>query len=379
MLKRSRKSGAKSAPIWALGYMSGTSVDGVDAAMILTDGEEIFDFGPSAFQAYSADQRETLLSAMGKWPQDRETPYAAETVEIAHVKAFAPFASQDPKVELIGFHGQTLAHDPGGKGTHQVGDGRIIANALGVPVVWDFRTSDVEMGGQGAPLAPFFHFACAKWIGAYSPVAFLNLGGVGNLTWVDASKEKPEHPNALLAFDTGPANAPIDDYMRKHFGKDFDENGEIAAKGQVDFVRVEAFLKDSFFSKMPPKSLDRNNFSNISMVVDGLQSYDAIATLTQVCASSVAQAVSHFPSQPDRYFVSGGGRKNPVLMAMLSEILNAEVIPIDEIGLDGDMLEAQAFAYLAVRVQRGLPTSSPSTTGVMAPVGGGLRSLPVEA
>ncbi len=376
MLARAVKNGVNSVPVWALGFMSGTSADGVDAAMILTDGEEIFDFGPSAFRPYSKAQRATILSAMGKWPRDRETPYASEIVEIAHVQAFAPFSKLVPKVDVIGFHGQTLAHDPGGQGTHQAGDGRIIANALGVPVVWDFRTADVELGGQGAPLAPYFHFACAKWIGAKSPVAFVNLGGVGNITWVDPGKEAPDAPHALLAFDTGPANAPIDDYMREHFGKDYDENGAIAASGQVDFTRVEAFLEHRYFAKIPPKSLDRNSFTLLRNVVSGLSHKDAIATLTQICAASVAASVTHLCTPPDTYFITGGGRKNQVLMTMLREQLKADVVMIDDTGLDGDMLEAQAFAFLAVRVRRGLSTSCPSTTGVMAPVGGGLISKP---
>ncbi len=376
MLKPKSKILCKKGPVWALGGMSGTSVDGVDAAMILTDGEQIFEFGKSAYLPYSKDERAMLLSAMGKWPQDRETPFAAEIAEISHVKAFEPFLAAGTHVDLIGFHGQTLAHDPLGQGTHQAGDGRILAQALGVPVVWDFRTSDVEMGGQGAPLAPFFHFACAKWIKATDPVVFLNLGGVGNVTWVDPGFESPTDIGALLAFDTGPANAPIDDFVRREFSQNYDKNGDIAAKGVANQAIVDRVLKDVYFSKIPPKSLDRNSFQKIPDLIEGLDKYDAVSTLTKICADSVAKATPFFPKPPVAYYVCGGGRKNKTLMTMLEETLSGHVCDVNDLGLDGDMLEAQAFAYLAVRVARGLPTSAPSTTGVAAPVGGGFVSHP---
>ncbi|MEY4981795.1 MAG: hypothetical protein RIR62_61, partial [Pseudomonadota bacterium] len=194
----------KGGPVWALGTMSGTSLDGVDAAMILTDGERILDFGPSAFRPYSPDEQATIRAALGQWPGDPAVARAAEVVEGAHAELLSRFSG----AEVVGFHGQTLAHDPRGRGTHQAGNGALLARVLGLPVVWDFRSADVAMGGQGAPLAPFFHVACARRIGADRPLAFLNLGGVGNLTWVDPRQPAPESPGALLAFDTGPANAP---------------------------------------------------------------------------------------------------------------------------------------------------------------------------
>ena len=196
----------KGGPIKALGAMSGTSLDGVDTAVVETDGHRIIGFGPSGYRAYTDAERADLRAALGHW-HGPAVDKAAELVTFAHAEALSEFED----VDLIGFHGQTLAHEPSGRGTLQVGDGKGLAQALGVPVVWDFRSDDVAMGGEGAPLAPFFHFACAKWIGATEPLCFLNLGGVGNLTYVDPSFDGPETPGALLAFDTGPANAPVDD------------------------------------------------------------------------------------------------------------------------------------------------------------------------
>ncbi|MEP2530617.1 anhydro-N-acetylmuramic acid kinase [Shimia sp.] len=358
----------------ALGAMSGTSLDGVDAAVIETDGKEIFGFGPSVYRAYSQEEQAVLTAGLGHW-NGAPAKAAAHIVETAHRDALRGFES----VELVGFHGQTLAHEPHGRGTCQVGDGQALAEALGVPVVWDFRSADVALGGEGAPLAPFFHFACAKWMGATEPVAFLNLGGVGNLTWVDPSKTSPEEEGALLAFDTGPANAPLNDLLRQRRGVAFDKDGLIAAQGRVATGALELFLAEAYFGRIPPKSLDRNDFSEMIELVRELGDEDAAATLTAMCAASVAQGLGHCPVAPERILVTGGGRHNPVLMQMLTVSLECPVEPVEAVGLDGDMLEAQAFAYLAVRVARGMATSCPSTTGVQACVGGGTVSQPEDA
>ncbi|SFK65690.1 anhydro-N-acetylmuramic acid kinase [Shimia haliotis] len=357
--------------IRALGAMSGTSLDGVDAAMVETDGLTIHRFGESTYRAYSQQEQKVLEAALGHW-SGPEAEAAAEVIESAHTEVLGSFQG----AELIGFHGQTLAHEPRGRGTCQVGDGQTLAESLAVPVVWDFRTADVELGGEGAPLAPFFHFACAKWFHAKDPVAFLNLGGVGNLTWVDPSKSAPEDDGALLAFDTGPANAPINDLLRARRGLNFDEGGKVAAAGTVATGALELFLQEAYFSRMPPKSLDRNDFPEMMDLVRELSDEDAAATMTAMCAASVAQGMAHCPTPPSRVLVTGGGRHNPVLMEMLRVSLDCPVVAVEDVGLDGDMLEAQAFAYLAVRVARGLPTSCPATTGVMALVGGGTVSEP---
>ncbi|MBY6161048.1 anhydro-N-acetylmuramic acid kinase [Mameliella alba] len=361
----------KEGAVWALGAMSGTSLDGVDAAMLHTDGVSILDFGTSGYRAYTAAERAILKSALGSWPgENLDAPL--QVVQSAHSELLSRF----PGAQLVGFHGQTLAHDPRGRGTHQLGDGAALAQTLGKPVVWDFRSADVALGGEGAPLAPFFHWACARRIGAKRPLCFLNLGGVGNLTWVDPRKDRPEADGALLAFDTGPANAPINDLVAERLGLDCDRDGGIARKGRVEEGALELFLDEAYFRKMPPKSLDRDDFSLMLDLVRELSDADAAATMTGMAAAAVMQGMEHCPSPPDRVLVTGGGRKNPVMMRMLAAGLDCPVEPVEKAGLDGDMLEAQAFAYLAVRVARGLPTSAPATTGVSTPVGGGQISHP---
>ncbi len=362
----------KADQIWALGTMSGTSLDGVDAALLLTDGHSILGFGETAYRPYCEAERATISAAFGKWPGAPGVEAAAEVVESAHAELLSRIEGGD----LIGFHGQTLAHDPSQGRTHQAGDGRVLAEVLGVPVVWDFRSSDMQMGGQGAPLAPFYHFACAQWIKAEAPLVFLNLGGVGNVTWVDPTRAAPDEEGALLAFDTGPANAPINDLVALRLGKEFDCDGALAGKGDVDEAMVQAFLEHGYFHRMPPKSLDRNDFANVLEMVSDHSDADATATLTAMAAASVAKGMEHCPQPPERVLVTGGGRHNPVMMAMLRVLLDCPVMPVEEVGLNGDMLEAQAFAYLAVRVLRGMSTSAPATTGVAAAIGGGRVSRP---
>ena len=340
--------------------------------MVLTDGHRIDAFGQSAYHPYAPAEQAILRAALGQWPGDPGVAAAAEVVETAHATLLAGFEG----AEVIGFHGQTLAHDPAGRGTHQAGDGAVLAHALGLPVVWDFRTADVRLGGQGAPLAPFFHHACARFIGADAPLAFLNLGGVGNVTWVDPAIADPQAPAACLAFDTGPANAPVNDLMRARLGQDCDQGGVLAATGTPDRVLIERFLARGWFRKIPPKSLDRNDFHDLLDLVAPLSDADAAATLTLAAAAAVAAGAEHFPAPPARLLVTGGGRHNATLMAMLCERIACPVEPVEAVGLDGDMLEAQAFAYLAVRVLNGLPTSCPTTTGVGAAVGGGQVAYP---
>jgi len=356
--------------IWAMGTMSGTSLDGVDAALICTDGQRIFAFGPSRYRTYDPAERDILTAALGTWDGAED---AAEVVETAHAQLCAALAREAAQtdVQVIGFHGQTVAHEPAGRGTRQLGDGAVLSTVLERDVVWDFRSADVGLGGQGAPLAPFFHFACAHHIGADRPVAFLNLGGVGNLTWVDPRKAAPDEPGALLAFDTGPANAPLNDLMIARLGQGFDRDGALATRGQVDSSVLNDAMEHRYFAKMPPKSLDRNDFHDLLDRVADLPDADAAATLTAIAAASAVRALDHAPVPPAEVLVTGGGRRNPVLMAMLDAGCAMPVRPVEDVGLNGDMLEAQAFGFLAVRVLRGLPTSAPGTTGVAAPVGGG--------
>jgi anhydro-N-acetylmuramic acid kinase len=352
--------------------MSGTSLDGIDVALVETDGREILGLGETRYRAYSDEERGTIRAALGTWPGDDRAEAAARVVEAAHAEVCDGLAG----VDAIGFHGQTLAHDPDNGRTHQAGDGARLAGLTGRQVVWDFRSTDMEMGGQGAPLAPFYHWACARFVKAAGPVAFLNLGGVGNLTWTDPRAEAPETPGACLAFDTGPANAPIDDLMRARGLGDRDEGGALALKGRVDRDIVSAAMGARHFARIPPKSLDRDAFADLLEVVADHSDADAAATLAAVSVAAVAQGMVHLPAPPGQVLVTGGGRKNAALMGGLRAALACPVLPVEEAGLDGDFLEAQAFAYLAARVLNGLPTSAPGTTGVAAPVGGGRRSQP---
>lgn len=363
---------SRKGPIWALGAMSGTSLDGVDAAMILTDGSQVLEFGESAYRAYSEEERATLRAALGRWGGP-EVEAAAQVVENAHAEILSRFGGAD----VIGFHGQTLAHNPAGGATHQAGNGALLAEALGVPVVWDFRSADMALGGQGAPLAPFYHFALARHLKLTRPAVFLNIGGVANLTWVDPDKPAPEAPGACLAFDTGPGNARIDDLVFARRGERMDADGRLTLAGTVDGDILESLLaREAFFARLPPKSLDREDFRGWGAAVSGLSDADAVATLAAATAGSIARGLEHCPSPPERVLVTGGGRRNPGLMQMLAALAPCPVMAVEEAGLDGDMLEAQAFGFLAVRVLRGQPTSAPGTTGVAAPVGGGNVSKP---
>ena len=355
----------------ALGTMSGTSLDGVDAAVIETDGVTITGFGPTSYRAYTPEEQAALRAHLGRWPEDG-CDAAAAIVEAAHQEVLSQFSGYD----LAGFHGQTLAHDPARGRTHQCGDGARLARLIGKPVAWDFRTADVAAGGQGAPLAPFYHFALAKWLGADAPLAMLNLGGVGNITWIDPRFDAPEEAGALLAFDTGPANAPMNDLMQKRLGLPYDAGGAMAAQGRADLGILDAFLAHPYFAALPPKSLDRDAFDVLTSQVSRLDDADALATLSEAVVQSVALALSACPAPPSRVLVTGGGRRNATLMHRLSDVAHCTVEPVEGVGLDGDMLEAQAFGYLAVRVARGLPLSAPSTTGVPAPTLGGRIAQP---
>lgn len=345
----------------ALGLMSGTSLDGVDAAVVNTDGRSIAGFGASAFRPYSDAERNVLRAHLGLWPGD-DLAAALDVVQAAHCQVAAGFDG----AEVIGFHGQTLAHDPAGGRTHQLGDGAALARATGRRVVWDFRSADMVAGGQGAPLVPLYHHALARMLGLRRVTAFLNLGGVANITRVVPNLEDIA-PGALLAGDTGPASAVLDDLMQQRCGLPYDDGGALALQGRADDRIVTQALNAPWFAEALPKSADRNQFHAALTAVAHLSDADAAATLTAMTAQAIAGAA---PKNAD-WLVMGGGRHNRALMQQLTALIGQPMRDINKLGLNGDMIEAQAFAYLAVRVLHGLPTSLPSTTKCARPTCGG--------
>ena len=358
----------------AVGLMSGTSMDGIDAALVRTDGEgrveRLAFHGVPYDEAMRGRLRAAVAAAAGMERPGVEATIDAVARELTLAQAAAVNALLDASgveaaaVDLVGFHGQTIAHRPERGWTWQIGDGALLAQTLGISVVSDFRSADVAAGGEGAPLAPAYHRALAGPLIAQGPVAVLNLGGVGNITWFGESE--------WGSFDTGPGNALIDDWVRAEGGFSHDEDGRIAARGRVNEGVLAAMLDLPWFDAPPPKSLDRNAFS--LGAVRGLGLADGAATLTAFTAETVRLGLSHVPVRPARLLVTGGGRHNPALMAMLAARTGVPAVPVEAEGWDGDALEAEAFAYLAVRVAKGLPTSWPQTTGVKAPVCGGLVS-----
>ncbi|MFQ3665329.1 MAG: anhydro-N-acetylmuramic acid kinase [Sphingomonadaceae bacterium] len=352
-----------------IGLMSGTSADGVDAALVETDGEQHVRLLAVADRPYAADERAQIRAAAahalamagpGYHPAIEQ---AARMLTLAHAEAVQQLPGWE-QARLVGFHGATVAHRPQQGWTWQIGEAGLLAQLLNRPVVHDFRSADVAAGGQGAPLAPGFHRALASALPR--PVGILNIGGVANLTWIAA--------DAWGACDTGPGNALIDDWVHRHGTGVCDTDGALAAAGRVREDVLLALLDNPWFDQPGPKSLDRDDFS--ADAVRGLGLEDGAATLAAFTAASVALAVAALPVRLERLLVTGGGRRNPVLMAMLRERMSLPVEPVEAAGFDGDSLEAQAFAWLAVRVVRGLPTSWPETTGARAPVAGGQVALP---
>lgn len=338
--------------------MSGTSLDGIDVAIIETDGRDRVIPGPALTIPYPPHFREQLRSVRGGRGAVAEVE--AELTRL-HAEAVEYFLSEHPgAIDVVGFHGHTILHRPGERRTWQIGDGAFLAQRLGTDVVADLRSADVAAGGQGAPLSPLFHAALAAALP--KPVAILNIGGVANVTWIGEAEE-------TLAFDTGPGNALIDDWVHRRTGAAADIDGALARSGRVSAAHVARFLENPFFDRRPPKSLDRDDFCDAVPV--GLSSEDGAATLTEMTASAISVAVRHFPAPPREWLVTGGGRHNPALMEALRRRLAAQVRPVEAVSWDGDALEAQAFAYLAVRSMGGLPLSLPSTTGVPHPTRGG--------
>lgn len=355
------------------GTMSGTSLDGVDVAVLTTDGEAHLEPDVTHFQGYTDDERKILNAAFDAGPQitdrtDRSgiVGEAEEIVTRVHIEALRDGINASRQtVEYVGFHGQTIFHDPSRKLTVQIGDAQAIADALSIPVIHDMRQNDVMQGGEGAPLAPVFHGAMVEALQAEKPAIFLNIGGVANVTCVNAD-------GSLLAFDTGPGNALLDDLMQAEFGERMDMGGKIAESGRIHSDVLAGLLSHPFFDRKPPKSLDRRDFHTFALNrLEGLSAPDKLATLTKFTVQAIMRAHEWFPQAPNTMIVSGGGAKNPIMMAHLQTV--SSIVPqiASDLGWDDVFIEANAFAYLAARHLRGLPISYPGTTSVPEPMTGG--------
>ena len=372
-------------PLWSVGLMTGTVLDGnIDVAMLKTNGEQVLEFGPAVLATYEPSVMDLLrqsLEAALEWQFDGPEPAVFHQAEIALTDAQSHAVQRLVQqsgmsmsdVGVIGFHGQTVLHrrpnnDQGGR-TRQLGDGQLMSNRLNVPVAFDFRSADVAKGGQGAPLAPIYHAALLRHSELGSDSAVLNLGGVANITWWDGH-------NTLVAFDTGPANAPLNDFVYAHGLGDMDRNGELASKGVVDEDKLAALLQHPYLSEPYPKSLDRFDFS--AKMAEGCSIENGAALLTAFTAASVGLGLDKLPKRPKQLIVSGGGRHNPVLMQELHKRAHVDIVLSDDIGLRGDMVEAECFAFLAVRALQGLPISFPTTTGVKEAMTGGRIAYPMN-
>ena len=357
----------------AIGLMSGTSMDGIDVALIETDGGRELVHGPSGANAYPAEIKVKLRGALqeAQGLKDR-ADRPAGLLELERqltqlngeaVRRFLESNGIAPEsVDVIGYHGQTVLHDPGRAMTVQLGDGALLAALTGIDVVYDMRAADVAAGGEGAPLAPVYHRALAAQLPSM-PAAFLNIGGVANVTWIGEA-------GRIVAFDTGPGNALLDDWMLKHCGAAHDANGAAAARGRIHEDALTQLLTNAYFGAPPPKSLDRDAFSAAPVASLGVD--DGAATLTAFTAAAIGKAREYMPREPLTWVVCGGGRKNRTLMSMLAEHVANAVVPAEAVGLNGDIIEAEAWAYMAVRSLYGLPITFPETTGVPAPLTGGV-------
>ena len=363
----------------AIGLMSGTSLDGVDVALIETDGRRVGAFGPSGYRPYTDKERSLLRQALTEavnLPQRDARPgilrEAERAVTIAHAEAVAAFTAQNhissADIDIVGFHGQTVLHRPERKMTVQIGDAAALAKAIHIPVMHDFRAADVEAGGQGAPFVPVYHRALAQSLDREGPVVVLNIGGVSNITYIDGA-------DILIACDTGPGNALIDDYMLRTMSKPFDCDGRTAAQGAVDVAWIIRAMEHPFFALPPPKSLDRNDFAALKLPPKSPA--DGAATLTAFTAEAIARIVPLLPKEPKSWIVAGGGARNLTMLRMLRERLQpATVEPAEALGWSADAIEAQAFGFLAARGLKGLPLSYPTTTGVPIPMTGGVIARP---
>ena len=363
----------------AIGLMSGTSMDGIDAALLKTDGENIIRRGPSLYVPYDDDLRgrwklalQTAKAVVERGDRPGDLADAERVLTLCHaavVKSFLARHNLKPdEIDLIGFHGQTVLHQPDAGVTVQIGDGPLLASETGIDVVYDMRANDMVHGGQGAPLIPVYHAALSANLpdGFAAPVVFVNIGGISNLTYVGAD-------GVLSAFDSGPGNMLIDQWVEVHTGRAYDRNGETASRGEMVPDLARRYLSSPFFSGNIRRSLDRGDFLPPEKGEVSLE--DGARTLAHVTAASIVKLADHLPQPPKTYVVCGGGRLNPVIMGEFADLAaakGARVVSAEAAGFDGGAMEAEAWAYLAVRSVNGLPLTFPGTTGVSAAVTGGV-------
>ncbi len=348
-----------------IGLMSGTSIDGIDVAMIRTDGDMLIEPIASISMPYDDELKAKIRKCFNQTEETefiKQVEFEITMAQKTAVNTFLEVANIEREyVDLIGFHGQTITHIPVEGFTWQLGDGELLASELGIDVIHDFRSNDVQNGGQGAPLIPLYHNALS--VGVERPLAFLNLGGVGNITYIDDDN--------IIAFDTGPGNALIDDLVLTNTGNGFDKNGDIGLSGTINNEILDQLMENPYFDLQAPKSLDRNNFI-IAHLLDDLSFEDKVATLTAFTVKSVQKSIELLPQSPENWLIAGGGRHNKLIMKLLREYLGKNVIDIDSLDINGDAIEAEGFAYLAVRSIKNMHLTLPSTTGCKSPLSGGV-------
>ncbi len=354
----------------AIGLMSGTSMDGVDLALIESNGKEVIKRDSDFLHLrYEQDFKTRLRSLIYKDPSLSQIKEIENELTLIHADLVNQFLKKNKikpsEIDVIGFHGHTVLHSPQKQITWQIGNAHLLAHKTGINVVADFRSRDVMLGGQGAPLVPIYHFYLFH--DQPRPTAALNIGGISNITYFGGDE------NTIEAFDVCFGNAPFDDLMKEKFGQDFDENGKLSKSGHADFIIADHILQNKIFRSKPPKSFDRDDFINVLAPITHLKVEDALATFAYMHARAVAINLDFLPAKPKEIFVCGGGRKNSAIIDEMKKWLTGiDVKATEEIGINGDSVEAEAFAFLAIRSLLDLPISFKNTTGTAAPSCGGV-------
>ena len=348
----------------ALGLMSGTSMDGIDLAFIESDGFENITSLNFTYLPYKKDLKERLSNIIYGKPSLEEIKLVENEFTNLNAKLIEDFLQKNQinknEIDLIAFHGHTVLHNPDKKITWQIGNPCLLSQVTNINVISDFRRRDVALGGQGAPLVPIYHFHL--FANQNKPTAILNIGGISNITYFNSDKEED-----IQAFDICFGNAPMDDLIAKKLGRDFDQDGELAKKGTVDFLLADRILQNEIFHKLPPKSFDRDDFAEIISPINNLKIEDALATFAYMHAKVLNMNIELLEEKPQEIFICGGGRKNIALMdEMKKHIIGCDIRSVEEIGLNGDAIEAEAFAFLGIRSLLNLPISFQKTTGVLA-------------